>query len=212
MYLMYRYIIANKSIKYKQMETRTYNVYKFSELSAKAKERALESLRLTNVDYDGWHDFVIEGWEEKLNKLGYKDAKIYFSGFYSQGDGACFEARIDVAEYIKAHKLSKKYPLSKKYSEYIRCSLKHGGHYYHSTMTDLRREIECAVADTGGDWDMIDAELSTLEDMILEERRNLGNKLYRELENAYSNLTENGAVIETIEANDYRFTIEGLLD
>lgn len=78
-------------------ETREITVYKFDELSDKAKEKAREWYRDGQLDYDWW-EFVYEQADTAAKHLGIDiDRKgkhtpaIYFSGFWSQGDGACFE-------------------------------------------------------------------------------------------------------------------------
>lgn len=74
------------------MKTLTTTLYTFDELSEETQKKVLDNLRHTNVE-DGfqWYDFVYEMWKEKLAAKGFIDAKIYFSGFWSQGDGACFD-------------------------------------------------------------------------------------------------------------------------
>lgn len=73
-------------------ETITKTWLQFSELSAKGKAKAIDAHRDINTDHD-WFDFVIEDYENKLKKLGFYDIKIQFTGFASQGDGACFTAK-----------------------------------------------------------------------------------------------------------------------
>src|SRR5690606_33296995 len=76
------------------MET---TVYTFDELSDKAKEKARDWYRDGQLDYDWW-DSVYEmaqtaGWILGI-EMDHKTKNvpaIYFSGFSSQGDGACFE-------------------------------------------------------------------------------------------------------------------------
>lgn len=82
-------------------------VYKFDELSDKAKERARDAYRDHDLHYDWW-DAVYEQAVEAAEVLGITidtkpvtlrngnvrlDPRIYFSGFCSQGDGASFEGR-----------------------------------------------------------------------------------------------------------------------
>ena len=38
---------------------------------------------------------IIEDWTEELEQRGLEQTKIWFTGFGAQGDGACFEARIN---------------------------------------------------------------------------------------------------------------------
>lgn len=79
--------------------TREIQVYKFDELSDKAKEHAREMHRAANADDTYWFETIIEDAAAVLPALGFAINEqrnshrpaIYFSGFCSQGDGACFE-------------------------------------------------------------------------------------------------------------------------
>ena len=68
--------------------------YSFEELSPEAKENAIEQNRDINTDHSDWHDPVIEGFEEDMKKLGLDDIEVRYTGFYSQGDGASFTAKV----------------------------------------------------------------------------------------------------------------------
>jgi len=65
-------------------------VYKFNELSDEAKQKAIENLHDLNTSYD-WDQFITDDFKEKMNAIGFVVSNTYFSGFWSQGDGACFE-------------------------------------------------------------------------------------------------------------------------
>lgn len=80
------------------METKTYKVFEFDELSADAQKIALDELRDQEDPY--WYASVEDQWKEKLTELGYDNPDISFSGFGSQGDGASFTARIDLSVWL----------------------------------------------------------------------------------------------------------------
>ena len=80
---------------------RTYTI---SELSPEAKKTAIEGIRndrgFTERDID--LDWVIENETEDLEALGLDNVEIAFTGFWSQGDGASFTARVnDIPAFIK---------------------------------------------------------------------------------------------------------------
>ena len=75
-----------------RQETIIKTYLKFSELTQVQKDKVIEELRNINVDHDSWHEFTTDEFTEKLKSLGYTDIKTYFTGFWSQGDGACFTA------------------------------------------------------------------------------------------------------------------------
>ena len=79
-------------------------VYTLDELDSHAKERARDWYRQASND-DDWHDAVFEDFERVCEILGVELATrsvclygggprqkpcIWFSGFSSQGDGACY--------------------------------------------------------------------------------------------------------------------------
>lgn len=78
------------------MRTEQVSIYKFEELSDSAKEKAREWYRNGALDYEWW-DSVYKDAERVFKILGIdatrngKSPAIYWSGFHSQGDGACFE-------------------------------------------------------------------------------------------------------------------------
>jgi hypothetical protein len=81
-------------------------VYRFDELSEEAKDKARAWYRET-TSYEDWSEFVYDDFERICAILGVRlktsvvrlcgggtrqKPHIYFLGFSSQGDGACFEA------------------------------------------------------------------------------------------------------------------------
>lgn len=49
-----------------------------------------------------WYDFIYDDWKETLENAGFINPEIHFSGFWSQGDGACFDAAVH--HYQELHK------------------------------------------------------------------------------------------------------------
>ena len=66
-------------------------VYEFSELHEKIQDKLVNEYTL----YDDGYEYMIEEWHKKLSLMGYKNPKIKFSGFGSQGDGASFTCTLD---------------------------------------------------------------------------------------------------------------------
>ena len=71
------------------MRTMSYSVYMFAELSDSAKAAAIEANRDINTDYDWW-DGVYCDATTIAELFGLEIDRIFFSGFWSQGDGARF--------------------------------------------------------------------------------------------------------------------------
>lgn len=80
------------------MKTVSFEVYTLAELKAlgnqRAVERAMDWLREGAADYEWWDYY--EMWQSALHQIGFENAKIAFSGFSSQGDGASFTADVDL--------------------------------------------------------------------------------------------------------------------
>jgi hypothetical protein len=82
------------------MRTMEVKVLKYNELSDEVKEKVLDKLRDINTEHE-WYEYSLDEWKTKLEEKGFFDAEIYFSGFSSQGDGACFDAKCDVGSLVK---------------------------------------------------------------------------------------------------------------
>lgn len=65
---------------------------KFAELEPHAKENALEQ-RAEWVSQDFDYSWVLDDAKTVMGHLGFSENEIYWSGFCSQGDGACFDGR-----------------------------------------------------------------------------------------------------------------------
>ena len=81
-----------------RQDTKITTVYTYAELSDAAKEKARDNYREGNLDYDWWESVYTDAIElaavmgiEIGVRRGGKEPAIFFSGFCSQGDGACFE-------------------------------------------------------------------------------------------------------------------------
>ena len=78
----------------------------YKDLSDTAKEHAFERHQeyAQSNDYYWWES-TMEYWVEKLEALGISTSleQMHFSGFGSQGDGACFTGSINLREFLEAH-------------------------------------------------------------------------------------------------------------
>ena len=192
------------------MKQITTTVYSFSELSQEAQEKAIEKLYDINVDENFWSDCVIDDAKECGKLLGITVDKVYFSGFSSQGDGACFEGSYSylkgsvkkIKSYapkdIELHRIASALSAVQKNHNYkLEASVKHSGHYYHSRCTDI---------DITKGFDYPD---ENTQDEMSELLMDFMNWIYSQLEKQYEYLTSKEAIIETIQANDYGFDEDG---
>lgn len=186
------------------MLTKSINLYTFDELDSQVKEKVVGRHRYIDVD-GAWYEFIEEQWIEKLNKLGYKEAVIHFSGFYSQGDGACFDAKPDL-RMLRLKKGMKFRPIDHLIrNEYLYGKIDgYSNHYCHERTR--RFEIIDQLADISKQQSML---ITELEDLIEKDRLAICRQIYHELEAEYDYLTSDDHVIETLKGGDYLFEING---
>lgn len=184
------------------METIQIKVFSIDELQPGAKKRAIENHREINI-YQGWADPIEEGAREDLKTRGYIDPKIMFSGFGSQGDGACFTAKIAIGQWLTAHKLNAKYKALKDQAECFGFEITHHWRYFFSTSTTVEfvtfYEPEAEA----------DKQAHEVLELIKKEREAIGDRLYRDLEKYWFELMEDEAVMETIRINEFQFFEDG---
>lgn len=167
------------------MQTKTYTIYEYDELTDKAKEKAREWYRNVN-DYPLLPDCMRETAEELLTAAGFKELDIkdvYYSLFHCQGDGAMVEFTGTYTDDTGTYRLT----------------VKHSGRYSHERSTI----IDCINTDTGEeDYDKGE-EIE--ENVIVPAFKALAKAGY-----AYIDAEdEDENVAETIRANGYTFDING---
>jgi hypothetical protein len=192
------------------MRTIEMQAYKFSELNDTAKQKALDKCREWQTD-DRWWEYVYDDAKEIGKIMGIDIERIYFSGFYSQGDGACFEGHY---EYVKGatknvqqyapmdtelHAIAQVLQNIQRANFYqLKASVKHRGHYYHENSTDINvdRYDGCELS-------------RDAEEIVTECLKDFMRWIYSTLEKEYEWLTSDEYVAEMIEANDYEFDEDG---
>ena len=81
--------------------SKTITIYSFDELPEDVQASIIEKNRDMNVFFGSdWYEYTLDWWKEKLEIIGFEDADIRFSGFWSQGDGASFTCKNCDAEKI----------------------------------------------------------------------------------------------------------------
>ena len=190
------------------MQTKVIETYGIEELEGRAKENALDWLR-EGLDYE-WYDFVFEDAKECASILGIEINNIYFSGFYSQGDGACFDGRFSYAKGWK--KALKAYaPIGKELFSI--------GQRLQEIQKPFLYKIEGKVSCDDryfrtytGDA-TINGRFADVPDHVMDDLSkpfsDLAGWIYRNLEKEYEWLTSEDQLIETAKANGYAFDSEG---
>lgn len=202
-------------------------VYQFEELPDAAKEKARVWYREGACDHD-WHGFIFEDFVRICTILGITlktrtvrlmgggtraEPCIWFRGFWSQGDGACFEgaysrakgAAAAIRTYApkdgKLHHIADTLQKIQRRNFYqLRADIRHRGHYYHEYCMAIAVERDSPV---GQDMS------SDAEDIVTEALRDLARWLYAQLEREYEYQTSDAVIDEMITTNAYRFTETG---
>lgn len=186
------------------------------DVSDEVKQQLIEKHQDINVDHEWW-DYVYDTFTEDMREKGIEVVRMYFSGFYSQGDGACFEGLVPVSKFglfMDAHGLSDKFPAARYFSDNadLRFDVyKMASMYCHeSTVTGSIYDITGNPYDEGSPrWEVYDTmqtlfetEYELLEVECLEIVRGYMQDLYSRLRKEYEYLSSPEAVWETIVAND----------
>ena len=202
-------------------------VYQLHELSDAAKDKARGWYREIGIDFD-WYDAVYDDFERICAILGVNFATrtvrlfgggvrpkpcIWFSGFWSQGDGACFEghyrhakgARTQIRAYApkdaELHRIADCLEAVQRRNFYqLLATVTHRGRYYHEHCMAIAVERD---SPTGQDM------TRDAEDIVIEAMRDLARWLYRQLEREYDGQTSDASIDDAICANAYTFTEEG---
>ena len=183
------------------MKTVLKTVYELDDV----KQKAIEKNRYINVDYDFWSRPDIEFWEEELEKSGFLEPKIYFSGFACQGDGACFDAQVDKRKLLEIVDLpqEKKESLWKIIDEFSVTIERNSfsSHYCHKHT----RYVENDFWGTEEEQKIVDEFCEKIESL----REDFCDKIYSDLEHTFDELTSDAEVEETLRANEYYFEQNG---
>lgn len=205
------------------MRTVEQTVYKFNELSDAAKEVARDWWRECEMSEDWW-DFVYDDAAQIAELMGIDlrtrpvklmgggtryEPNIWFNGFCSQGDGACFEGdyhyRKGSVKAVKSHapqdtelhRIAETLCEIQKRNFYrISCEVSHRGHYYHSGCTEF---------DWTFDGDVASEDLASVKQLL----RDFMDWIYERLEEEHDWLMSDEQVDENIIANDYEFDESG---
>ena len=194
------------------MRTEALHIYKYEELSDGAKANARAWFR--NSDSDNfWAECAIDDAKEVAALMGWEIDKVYYSGFWSQGDGACFEGIMrynkGCAKLVKAYtndaelnRIAKAWQSLQRRNFYaLEASVKHRGHYYHEMCT----VFDCEDTRSNYGW----MQNPEAEDDIKEIARDFMRWIYRQLKTEYEYSVSDEVVAENIIANGYEFTEDG---
>lgn len=204
------------------MRHQTVTLYEFAELSDDAKDRARDWWRNQALEY-GWWECVFEEVKIYAAILGIEIDRIYFRGFSSQGDGACFVGqyaykpgwRKALRDQIGGDDLAELEAIGDALQDVQRrafyrltASTQQSGHYLHSGCMDVNVDAS----------DTPNVRYSLFDDSrfrdasyegIRDELRRFADWIYARLEQEYEFLSSDEQVDANLIANEYEFTEEG---
>ncbi len=201
---------------------------KFTELSQEAKEKACQ----WQAETSWWYEPEIEAAKENGKALGFDIDNVYFSGFWSQGDGASWEGATYIPTFLEHQKpTDPKWEIVKALiEEGVIASAVHvkksGSHSHEMTMQlgdiedfdsdfpltsskyPLLQGINCTdlYEAMGGNETM-----NELERWILDIARDYAREIYANLEAEYEYQTSEECVADLADANDWDFDETGEL-
>lgn len=214
-----------------RVETIEKKLYKFEELSDGAKAKALEAMAESESEHFDC-EFVYDDAENMAKILGIDlaqtpvklmgggtryDPTIYYSGFYSQGDGACFEGHYSYAKGCKKaireyagvdkelHRIADELTaLQRKFFYSLCAAMRHSGHYYHSGC------MEVEVTDNvGTGYGRVTDEA---EEALTQLMRDFADWIYKQLESEYEYRTGKEACTERATDCEMEFEEDGTID
>lgn len=189
------------------MRQELVSYYKFDELpTQEAKDKALNWYREGYPDYDWW-DSVYDRWDTLLEQAGFTAADIHFTGFWSKGDGACFDcSSVDIIKALgtKAEDFKLLFPMIK--SGDVAASVvktEYANHYSHANCREL-------VVSTPPDLTIDEHQLASRLELTLNNfRYHLCLQIYADLRAEYDYLTSDDNLTQSIIAAEYEFLADG---
>jgi hypothetical protein len=175
-------------------------------------KETLDKYRYVNVEDVKWYEYTFSIFEEDMSNRGVSVANIYFSGFWNQGDGACFDGRVvDWGLYL-LHLGYDNETLASLARNWWSCMLIHRGRYCHENSVLVDSDIHMGVNPYDEEKDTLrfDAwkhvinsyDFLAIDHEIEQNMRQHMRDLYKKLREEYDYLTTDEAVIDWLEAND----------
>jgi hypothetical protein len=185
-----------------------------------AQQALIDRYRDINTDHEWW-DSIYSNFEERMEAIGIRVVRMYFRGFWSQGDGACFDGWVyDWELFLKSLGITNDV-LVEFACNYWSFSVKHSGHYYHENCVSffidipnpdgeddewfIERYSPYAVDDFRSvAWLAVlrGFDFFSMEEAFRDAFKDHMRQLYKDLEEEYDYRTSDEAVWESIVANE----------
>lgn len=198
-----------------RIETILKEVYNFDDVMSdeNLKNKVLENYRDFNTSEDFWHNFIIDEQKEKLSNIGFNDVEIYYSGFWSQGDGACFICNNFDVKKILEHDMFKNFTSKQKNilsglhgNGYMDLKIYHNFRYYHERSCSYDFSFD---GDYSKDYNHISNLCNDFFSTLKSLHVNLSCDIYKMLESEYNQLQSDELILESLQCNEYEFDENG---
>ena len=199
--------------------------FKFQELTDKAKQEVITRLA---PEYEWWDGVYDNAKEDGVDK-GFRIDDIRFEGFYSQGDGASWQGKVDMLKWFELHRptdpkarlivelieddwVARHLTINYSSSRYAHSNtMKHewlimGAPYEDSTVNNgpLKGANVQELFDAIGT-----VYFDDVCDDALQSARNYADEIYYLLRKEYEHLCSEEVIAELCDANEYLFTEDG---
>ena len=188
------------------MKTIEIELYKFTELSESAKNKAIEKHKENSEIF---LDFFSDDCHEQIREKGFKgNIKLQYSLSCSQGDGLSFSC--DYFDNLNALFIE---ILGTEKQKTIDCIINNisfkcdgnNGRYCYASKNDISLELDDYKGNNYLIHEIVSKVESKLKDLYIDLCNQLEKQGYNDIEHQYSD----EYIIETLTENDYYFTING---
>jgi hypothetical protein len=207
------------------MRNVTKKVYTFHELSEDVQEKVINAYRddSYNFDFNELHgQFIIDYWIEKLQDIGFEDAQIEYTGFYSQGDGASFTASVNIEKLINTLTMGNIITKGQAilYNKFLGLQdiniiemlyyiEKSFSRYSHEQTMYITNESEFYLNENNTAYDYFNSKFEELEEEIIEFARSIAQDIYFELRQEYEYINSEEYIAEELIQNETEFYEDG---
>lgn len=194
-----------------QVITTQTKVYPFEELSSKAKERVRQWWS-DMLDTESWAEPVIEDAKQVAALMGWEVLNVFFSGFWSQGDGACFVGHMryakGCAKAVKEHA-----PLDEELHRIAKAWQDLQAKHFYSLEAQVYKTCSRYSHENTVAFSVEDTRSHRLDGAVEESVEEIGKDfmrwIYKALESAHDMETGMENVAEICETNSYLFREDG---
>lgn len=223
------------------MRIKEVKLYQYAELDRRAKAKARDWLREAQAGDNFFAEYVTEEFKDEiLPACGFTlQSGPSWSGFWSQGDGACFggtwrASACKPQEYLKVRPIKYRRPhgktqiceANKRWHDAIAPLVELAAKYPHAyasfSADDRGKWMRLESFDTGIECDDDWYDKATPEERkaatddndaageaFIDAAREIANAFYRTLEAEYDYQYSDKQIAEAIRANEYEFTRDG---